>query len=287
MEILKYIENIELNLAAIKEALKTINVVSDGPEIHPDRLKHIRALMSIDCWPEAMDVSDIAEESVEQQQDRARIILDTVLDESLEGKNFLDFGCGDGWMVHDACRRGANAVGYDIKASSNWNELFTNDIDSLRPNSFDVVFMYDVLDHCVNIDDPTIVMERVKKLLKKNGVVYIRCHPWVSKHATHLCKQGLNKAYIHLFLRWDEFEYLGYKPMATRMETDPLKAYHWWFRNFKIVEERIHKEPVSDFFFVPSFKQLVIEEQKLDGDRRDAFFSDMQYQFIDFRLINK
>lgn len=278
----QYISIIEQHLALIK---KELNV--DMITIDPDRLTHLNSLLSIDCWPEAIAESDIAHETPEMQIDRAKILLDSIIDEDLAGKNFLDFGCGEGYVVKEATERGANAVGYDI-ADFNWNDSrFTTEITALKPHSFDVIFIYDVLDHVVNIEDPSILMNSVKTLLKSNGTVYIRCHPWVCRHATHLPKIGLNKAFIHLFMKWHELEYLGYKQMPTRMETNPLVAYKWWFREFKIIEERICREGVSDFFHVPSFKNLIIDEQKLEGDRKESFFSDMSINYIDYKLVVK
>ncbi len=280
--ILKYIANIEHNLALIKELLGKPQV-----DISDERLIHLNKLTNIDSWPEAIDKSDIAEDTVEHQIDRARIVLDTILDESLEGKNFLDFGCGQGYFVREAASRGATAIGYDL-IDHNWgSDYFTTNLDSLKPNSFDVILLYDVIDHIVDVPDPIVVMERIRSLLKKHGTVYVRCHPWTSKHATHLPKIGLNKAFIHLFMKWEELEALGYKQIPTRTETNPIAAYRYWFKNFKILDERMHREPVSDFFFVPSFKQLIIDEQHLEGDRKEHFFNDMSLTYIDYKLINK
>jgi len=254
------------------------------------RQKHIQDLMAIDCWPEAVPDYLVNDETKENQINRANMVLDWLIDRPIEGKDFLDFGCGDGWITKQALNRGVEtSTGYDIKESPNWANIegvtFTTDLGSLSNDGYDVIMLYDVLDHC---EDPVGVMQTVKGLLKFNGgVVYVRCHPWTSKHATHAYKQGLNKAFIHLFLTWEEIdELLGdQEPMFTRKEISPTDAYHWWFHEFNIVKERFVKgEPVSNFFLVESFKDLVIQQQQLPQERIASFFKDMEIDFIDYIL---
>lgn len=289
-KIAKYVKTIETNLAHIMAELNNPDVESQElVQLAPERSSHIDALMAIDCWPKAVEEDYVADDNPTEQAERAHVILDSLLDESLEGKSLLDFGCGEGYLVDEANNRGAKAIGYDLVKHAHWekNKSFITDLSVLKSGSFDVIVMYDVLDHCVNVKDPTDIMMTLKKLLKKDGVIYIRCHPWSSKSATHLYKMGINKAYLHLFLKWDEFDYLNVKPMPTRMEKDPITAYHWWFRDFKILSERVCTEPVSQFFFEPSFKQLISDEQQLTGHDLDKFFDSMKIQFVDYKLGNK
>lgn len=255
------------------------------------RKKHVSDLMSIDCWPEAVENYLVASNNRENQINRANAVLDSMLDRSVENLDFLDFGCGDGWIARQAFTRGVNSVtGYDIKESLNWENIdkvkFTANFNDLKQGHYDVIMLYDVLDHC---EDAVGVMNQIKGLLKfGKSVVYVRCHPWTSRHATHVYKQGLNKAYVHLFLTWDEITELlaeGEKPMFTRNEKNPLEAYRWWFHEFKTIKERLIKdEPLSQFFLVPSFRELIIQEQKLSPDRIEGFFRDMEVQFVDYIL---
>lgn len=256
------------------------------------RKKHVSDLMSISVWPEAVEgyLAETANNR-ENQINRANAVLDMMLDRSIEGMNFLDFGCGDGWIARQALTRGAaTATGFDIKENPNWANIdkveFTADFSKLKPSYYDVVMLYDVLDHC---EDAVGVMQQIKSLLKFGGsVIYVRCHPWTSRHATHVYKQGINKAYIHLFLTWDEIAELlpeGETPMFTRNEKNAIDAYRWWFHEFKTIKERVTKDvPLSQFFLVPSFKELVIQEQQLSPERVEGFFNDMEIQFVDFVL---
>lgn len=253
------------------------------------RKKHIGDLMNIDCWPEAVPTFLMAKESsVQDQVNRANAVLDMMLDRSIEGAHFLDFGCGDGWIAQEATKRGViESWGHDIVESKNWASLkgpkMTTDPNAIKKNYFDVIMLYDVLDHC---EDPLAVMNHVKSLLKKTGAVYVRCHPWTSKHASHIYKQGVNKAYLHLFLKYHEIkELVNGEPMFTREEKGPLEAYRYWFSNFEIKKERAIREPVSDFFHVPAFKDLLRGEQQIEDI--DGFLKLMEIQFVDYVLVPK
>lgn len=254
----------------------------------PARKSHVKQLLEIDCWPEAV-LPFIAEKvpTDEDQIKRANSVLDTMLTASVEGKTFLDFGCGEGWIAQQATKRGVSeSVGYDIVPHIEWDNregaTFTTNIEHIADKKFDFVMLYDVLDHAHN---PMEIMSNVKGCLKPDGHVYVRCHPWTSLHANHLYKKGINKAFIHLFLNWDELkELINEDPMFTRPEKAPIEAYHWWFNDFKVDKERMITGPVSDFFHVPSFKELLANEQGIPMDQIDGFLKLMEIQFVDYAL---
>lgn len=256
-----------------------------------DRKKHVAALLSIDCWPEAMPFFFTAKEvPPADQKNRANAVLDMMVDRSFDGMNFLDYGCGDGWITQEVIKRGViESTGYDIVRSPNWDNLqspvMINNFEKIKHNHYDIVFLYDVIDHA---HDPLMVMAEIKRCVRKDGAVYVRCHPWTSRHATHLFKKGLNKAYIHLFLKWKEIsDIIKDEPMFTREEKNPIDAYHWWFKDFDIKKERYIKEPVSEFFHVPAFKELLANEQQIPLKDIDDFLKLLEIQFIDYVLTPK
>lgn len=276
----------------VNDAIRFTTLPPQPPEPKPDpsiaeaRKKHVDALMEIDCWPLAVPAHAVGPTSEEDQINRARAVLDYTLGGSIEGANFLDYGCGEGYIASEAAMRGcAEVTGFDIEASETWNKhknvRFTRRHGELKPKSYNLIFLYDVLDHC---HDPVKLMEHVKSLIVPGGIIYARCHPWTSKHASHLPKVGLNKAFIHLFLNHDELVELGYNPMFTRVEKNPLEAYRWWFHEFKITTEKSPSEPVNEFFHVPAFKELLANEQGLSQDQIDPFIKMMGVSFVDFVL---
>jgi len=98
----------------------------------------------------------------------------------------------------------------------------------------------------------------------------------------------LNKAYIHLFLNWDEQVEAGYTPMYTRAEKKPLDAYRWWIHSaeFNVEKETIIKgAPVSDFFNDPKIKQMLTKEQQLEAADVASFYQDMAIDFVDYTLV--
>lgn len=268
--------------------------IPDGPtpeEIQQwkeSRKKHIDSLMNIDCWISAVPPQFNVVPTEKDNILRANAVLDMMMDKSLAGMYFLDFGCGEGWTAKQALSRGViESVGYDIVGNENWSKIekvrFETDFSKLPSQYFDIVFLYDVLDHCL---DPLEVMGQIKRVLKPNGSVHVRCHPWTSIHGTHLYKQGINKAYFHLFLKYEEIkELINTEPMFTREEKNPLVAYHWWLSSFKIKKENIVRNPVNEFFHVQSFKELLANEQKIENI--DEFLKIMEISFVDFILCNQ
>ena len=270
------------------------SVVQNVPQADEEwvklRKKHVGDLLGIKEWPEAvpprMATTTLKKED---QINRANSVLDMMIDRPLEKLDFLDFGCGEGWITQQASKRGVQtATGYDVRPEPIWSQLkgtFTTKYEDLKPTSYDAVFLYDVLDHC---EDPMDVMDKIYRVSRPDAKIYVRCHPWTSKHANHIYKFGLNKAYIHLFLNWHEQrEIVNNLPLFTRIEKDPLAAYHWWFHNFNIVKERPIKEDVHPFFLNPAFRELLMTENQIDPQEIDNFIERMQVQFVDYVLTLK
>jgi len=250
------------------------------------RKKHIQDLMAIDVWPVAIKEELEAAPTQEDQILRANMVLDSVVKPE-KGIHFLDFGCGDGWIAKQILDRGAaTSTAYDIETSQCWDKLdgvtCTHLFTELKRSFYDVVLLYDVLDHCEN---PVEVMKQAKLLTRKGGSIYVRCHPWLAKHGQHTPKIGLNKAHIHLFLNWEEMKELtGQDPMFTRTEKNPIEAYRWWFNEFDIRKEIVSIQPVSDFFYVESFKELLASEQEIPIEEIDDFLKKMEMEHVDYIL---
>lgn len=280
----------------VKQTVQTQSVASPPPQPDPKkdpayleyliaRKKHVSDLMAIDCWPPAVpEFALLQKVSDKDNANRASAVLDTMVNLPLEGLDCLDFGCGEGWVTNELMNRGvASATGFDIVQYEKWEEhkgIFTTNEKGLT--RYDMIFLIDVLDHS---EDPINVMRLVKRMLKPGGVVYVRCHPWTSKHGTHVFKQGLNKAYIHLFLTNDEIAELGYKQIYTRVEKNPLAAQKLWFQDFSIEKTRKHADTtLHDFFLVKAFKDLLISELEIEPARHEAFFEDMKIMYMDYVL---
>jgi len=281
------LEEFALSPKAVAEVVEP--TVSKQDRQKEARQKHIRELMAIGDWPEAIDKHLEATATQEDQINRANAVLDTMISRSTDGINFLDFGCGDGWMAKQMLlRKVCTSTGFDLITSDCWNQNdgvhFCSAFRELKKSHYDMIMLYDVLDHC---EDPLLIMKQVRSLLAEDGVVYIRCHPWTAKHASHLYKDGLNKAYIHLFLTWDEIIDEGHTPLFTRMEKNPLEAYQWWFKSseFNVVSSYYHKSEVHPFFQQKAFQELLACEQQLDDKTFPQFMESMELEFADYELM--
>jgi 2-polyprenyl-3-methyl-5-hydroxy-6-metoxy-1,4-benzoquinol methylase len=208
-------------------------------------------------WPEAIDgFSLCSHENDEDKMIRAEGIIDSIIETNLKDARFLDFGCGEGHIARCVLDRGAAlSVGYDIKpislTSASPRLRFVNYIAELEPKGFDVILMYDVLDHC---DDPVSVLMLVGQLLAPGGTVYASCHPWTSKHGGHYYRQ-YNKAYAHLVLDEAESHARGIRPEHVMKWLNPLSSYRQWFTlsGFSIKNEEIISEPLDRFFVENTF----------------------------------
>jgi len=161
-------------------------------------------------WPNAAHPLQIASNTQDKEL-RAISILDTFVCRRLTG---LSFFCEDEDVTKQAYIRGAKST-----------------------PPYDVVVLYDVLDHSQN---PVEDLLKVESLSNSNTKIYVRCHPWCSPHGTHLFQ--LNKAYAHLV-----YPELGGK--FTQKIIHPIPTYRKWFSDagFSIVT---HKETCCD---VPKF----------------------------------
>lgn len=213
-----------------------------------------KRLMKEKGWPEAVPSDLLADNTLpEDLSARAVGILEATVDRNLEGLRFLDFGCGDGYTIPAAIEKGASlAIGYDIKRCSWWNKIgsekgiFVDNIEDLKTQEFDIIFIYDVLDH---VDKPQDVLHKVNSLLAPNGIVYVRCHPWTSRHGGHLYKD-LNRAYIHVAIDEVNLKELGYNPEPIKKILRPLKYYKSLIQEsgFKILRDYVHLDSMENFF---------------------------------------
>lgn len=201
-------------------------------------------------WPYAIDPDFIQID----EEIRAENILDMVVMDNLDGVKFLDYGCGTGHVVKEAERRNTTiAVGFD--ATQDWEfsnsekTVYTANFLEVKERApFDVVLLYDVLDHA---DKPEEILKQIHSILSSKGRLYVRCHPWCSKHGAHLHDQ-INKAYLHLIMDETELTRLGgYEAKKTNKIFKPIQTYRKWFEKagFEIQQElAIEVEP--DPFFL-------------------------------------
>lgn len=265
---LSSIENLLANnRSGLIEKWPIENVNSPAPTLTPAKLDQsvesndfeaLKDLLNSTDWPEAvLDFQIVDENSEEEKMDRAEGIIDLLVEEGLKDKKILDFGCGEGHAVKHASKQETKcSVGFDIIRSEKlkllWeneeeNYLLTTNLEKVKEKGlYDVIIIYDVLDHC---DNPVDVLNEAKSLLNDNGTIYLRCHPWCSRHGGHLYRK-INKAFIHVVFSDDELKELGLEPEKMIKVKLPMKTYEDYIKasGLKIESKDIETQDVEDFF---------------------------------------
>jgi 2-polyprenyl-3-methyl-5-hydroxy-6-metoxy-1,4-benzoquinol methylase len=247
--------------------------------------------LKLDKWPKAVNPNLICSlDNEEDKVDRANGVVELMIEENLNGKKFLDFGCGEGHIVDVSTKHNTVvSVGYDIVENKDWSGksgTLTTDMNVVEASGpYDVIIMFDVLDHVAphdNLDAPKSILAKASELLSPNGKIYLRCHPWTSRHATHMYHWE-NKAFAHLVCTDEELNKKGIKlGEPTQKVTKPIATYRDWIKsaNLKVDNERIIKEPVEDFFKSPKISQRITKRVGL-GQFPEF---QMSVQFVDYIL---
>lgn len=97
---------------------------------------------------------------------------------NVESQNLLDIGCGTGDFLETALKANwtitgiePNANAREIANAKTNNSVFkTEHLEKLKPNSFDVITLWHVLEHLPNLEKHA---EVLKSLLKPNGTLVI------------------------------------------------------------------------------------------------------------------
>lgn len=214
-------------------------------------------LLYSDEWPKAVFDFQIADDNSEKDKDeRAESISDMLLP-TLEGKKFLDFGCGEGHVANHASKSADLSVGYDIlqsrKSRFNWEDkedklLLTMDFKKMESEGpYDTILIYDVLDHAQN---PKEVLSKAKSVLADGGKIYVRTHPWTSRHGGHAYRK-INKAFVHLVFTQEELKSIGVDLEYNIKSMRPMNDFNSWLEGSglkKFKDPEIDQQDVEPFF---------------------------------------
>jgi 2-polyprenyl-3-methyl-5-hydroxy-6-metoxy-1,4-benzoquinol methylase len=242
-------------------------------------------------WPKAVEEILICDPNDQQaKKDRSQGTIDLFVETDITGLKVLDYGCGEGGAAEYAASKAALSVGYDpfLKVNKRDNNLvLTNnyqEVTALAP--FDVIILFDVIDHLIN-DTPAEVLKKTAEILKDDGKIYMRAHPFTSRHACHL-HHHLNKAYLHLVFSDQELKEI--LPDQTHVQpnfgpTKPLLFYQSCIdqAGLKEVHRREIKEDVESFFEKPEIVARITT--KTGFPELPAF--QMSLQMIDYVLEKK
>jgi SAM-dependent methyltransferase len=116
---------------------------------------------------------------------------------SMQGKNTLDVGCGYGPGAFCLSKKGNHVVAVDIDLDSikEARTYVIKEIEridfvqnvaenlALKDEMFDIVMMFDVLEH---VKSPEKTLKESVRVLKRNGLLYVEYNPYYSLAGSHL-----------------------------------------------------------------------------------------------------
>lgn len=224
----------------------------------------------------------------------AGLILDSAGLSTTTNKNILDFSCGNGYITKEMAARssgGSTIVGYGSAFSTVTGEdenaklpIYTNSKDKVENiGPYNLIYAYHVLDQLVD-EDPIDVLKWLGSLLTSDGRIFIRTHPWTSRHGGNIHEQS-NKAYLHLALTTDELLSHGISAPHNLKIVRPLAAYEKWISEsgLKIVSRDMVTKKVESFFHGPILDRI-IKINWAGSLNKDQALKIMSNEFIDFVL---
>ena len=294
-EILDLINNIENLLKELKtkvelEKDESKTIVKNENITDNNSSNTLQQLISNPIWYSAVSPDLICDENNhEDKMDRARGIRDIFNpDYDYVNKKVLDFGTGYGHLIQSLTEKEiAFALGYDVKNEfqfqSTKNIVFTSSWEEVIKNApYDLIFLYDVIDHAVN-ETPQDILLKVKSVLSDNGIIKMRCHPFISKHGGHVYNK-INKAYVHLVFNTDELKEMGhdFKNFPTIKVTMPLKTYNKFIIDvgLKTIDQKVISEPAETFFLHGEIAERIKTNLKIN----QLLIPQMGMQFVDYTL---
>ena len=280
MSLDKIIRNLENLLTELKDYAKINSaVVAPVPQVQDNKtdFEKLQELVKSDDWPEAAPEFLICEENEQDKLDRAEGIVNYI-SQDLREKKFLDFGCGEGHVASKiAGLETTKSYGYDIVKTGllNWeqpenNFLLTTDFEKIKADApYDIVLIYDVLDHA---DNPVEILQKVAELTNESSKIFVRCHPFSARHGTHMYRK-LNKAYIQLVFTDEELQTMGLTNDIKQRTYFPVSSNNSWFADakFKVINHDIVKTLVEDFF-----KNNKLVSQRIMRSEYNKSFPDYQ-----------
>lgn len=256
----------------------------------------LKKLLESDDWPEAVYPIQIADENSESdKEERAESIAELMLPK-LDGVKFLDFGCGEGHVANFVSEFATLSVGYEIKPPQksvfSWEDkkekmLLTTDFEKVNSEGpYDVILMYDVIDH-IREETQVEALARAKRVLAGGGKIYARCHPWSGRHGGHNYRI-INKAFVHLVFTEEELAELGSKSEYQHKFVRPLAAYEDMIKSAGLTIEsgpEIDRQEVEIFFEQnPIIKNRIIRSMNADSWTKDCPLFQMSQCFVDYVL---
>ncbi len=238
-------------------------------------------------WSPCLDQFDIMAMSIHGAKIIRGFEIASMLPDVPKAHRILDYGCGEGYVTYALKKYGFNIIGYDVKDYETWEKyfdriMFSNDIDDQRlSRPYDLIILYDVIDH-MDITRLVETFSRIRKMLDPNGHIFLRCHPFSSRHGRHLM---YNKSHVHLVLNNGELTNNNIDIGGDIKVTKPHTFYDDLFKllSFKTDSKLIHNTPVDEYVTKNLIEKIKINHYNLYDDMSDIK-ANLSVDFIDYLI---
>lgn len=126
----------------------------------------------------------------------AELYLDQLAKRGIYGGRLLEVGCGDGYLLAAAERRGFDVIGVEYsehaalraRAGLTRGQVWVGELSDLelQPETFDVCILADVIEH---VREPRSFLVKVRQLIKPNGCALIAT-PSTDSWSAHLMRSS-------------------------------------------------------------------------------------------------
>lgn len=248
-------------------------------------------------YQEMADDDYVREEEGRRQQ--ARMILAAIERHKKRGR-LLDIGCGPGFILDEAQRRGWSVDGID---PSRWAReycqkkfgilIYQGYVNNapFDDKSFDAIIMSDAIEH---VSDPKGALKNVRRMMKNDGVLYLST-PDIDSFLSKLLRArwwGINKYHLFYFTRntmQKMLESAGLKPIKY-LSYPRIFSFHYWsgrlatydsflakipkmFTKIKWLGDRVFKVTLHDQIAVIVKKARTLELLEIDEKTSVGFHS--------------
>lgn len=238
-------------------------------------------------WPACLDQFDQMSMNTHGAKIIRSIEIASMVPTIDNDSKILDFGCGEGYLTSVMRRFGKKIIGYDKVEYESWTKCFDkkhlyNDLSSIDANKpFKLIIGFDTIDH-MSLEELLAAFTFFRKVLHDNGYIYLRCHPFSSRHGRHLL---YNKSFIHLVLNSGELKMNNIDIGNDIKVIKPLNFYDDFFKlvSFKVKSKLIHNSIVEDFVVSNLLEKIKINHYNLHDDY-ETIKANMAVDFIDYLL---
>jgi SAM-dependent methyltransferase len=156
-----------------------------------------------------------------------------ITNENPQKGNLLDIGAGTGDFLSHAKKAGFNCIGIEPNEKAKNISIskgvsFTNTLEELENNSFDVITMWHVLEHVPDLENQ---IKTLKKLLKPNGTIIIAVPNYKSFDAKHY--KSFWAAYDVPRHLW-HFSKVSIQKLFSKEDLQLNKVKPMWFDSFYV-----------------------------------------------------